>query len=246
MIRYHSHHERRSRLADLENRRLFKQTALIILSVVIFVSALIFLGIPALIKLAIFLGDIRSTSAPVEQSDTIPPATPQIVTLPVATSSAELDISGYTEAGAAVSLYQNGAHLVDSLASDQGDFVFPMVTLNPGLNRFYAVAKDAAGNESPPSSTQTIVYDSKAPNLVIDNPKDGQQFNGASAQMITVSGTTDPDVSVKLNDRLLVVNLDGTFTSKYPLQDGSNPLHFVATDAAGNTTNLDLTVSFSN
>jgi hypothetical protein len=245
MIRYHSHRERRSRLGQQENIRLFKQTALIILVVLALLASLIFLGIPALIKLAVFLGDLRNSASPIETTDTIPPATPQFNPIPSATSSATLNLTGYSEPGANITLYQNGNQISTTLVDDQGVFTFPQVNLEPGLNRFYAIAQDIAKNDSLQSATQTTVLDNSLPTLTIQSPSDGQQFIGLNEQTINIQGTTDSDVSITLNDRLLVVNSDGNFNSRYSLQEGDNILKFTAIDTAGNSIQTQLTVNYS-
>jgi large repetitive protein len=245
MIRYHSTKERRSRLTDLENKRLVKQTFLLVFAVIAIMAVILFVGIPSLVKLAVLLGNLKGKATPIVQTDTVPPATPQVNTIPDATSSATLTLSGFTEPGATAVLYQNGERLSDTPVDTQGNFVFTDITLNSGLNRFYIIAKDAASNESLQSSTQTIIYDNATPTLTVDSPQDGHQYFGLSQQMLTVQGKTDPDVTLKLNDHFLVVNSDGSFTGRFQLQTGDNHLTLIASDPAGNQTQTSLTVKFS-
>ncbi len=244
MIRYRSPKERRSRMAEVENRRLVKQTILMLLVGLAIIGAIVFLGIPALIKLAVFLGEMKNSATPIAQEDTIPPPTPQLLTLPVATSSASLSLEGFTEKNATIKLFHNGQLSTETLANNDGLFVFQDINLEDGLNRFYTIALDASGNESPPSSIQNTIYDSEAPTLTISKPLSGQQFYGQNERLITVMGTTDPGVQVKLNDTLLVTNQDGNFSTTYQLNEGSNELKFSAQDSAFNTSESSLSVEY--
>jgi len=245
MIRYHSRRERRSRLESQENKRFIRQTFLIIFTTIALLAGIVFLGIPAFIKFAVFLGNLRSNSQPVAQTDTIPPATPLLDPIVPATASAKLDLSGSSEASSTVHLYINGIKETDTAANGAGDFVFTGIGLVKGLNRFYVNALDRSGNESLPSSTQSIVYDSDAPTLSVSSPSDGQAFYGPTVLVISVKGLTDPDNSLTMNDRLVVVQSDGTFNDRIELQEGDNHLKFSATDRAGNVTTADLTVKYS-
>jgi hypothetical protein len=65
-----------SRLARKEEVRSLRQAFFFGILTIVFLLLLIFLGIPALIKMAIFLGEIRSSSTPVKTEDLLPPAPP--------------------------------------------------------------------------------------------------------------------------------------------------------------------------
>lgn len=206
---------------------------------------LVFVGLPILFKVAVYLGNLRDSSGPLEIQDTLPPSTPQLTTLPSATTSATLNLSGFAEARSTVSLYQNGNRLDSGPANEAGEFSFPSITLDQDLNRFYVLATDEAGNESLPSSTQTVVFDSDAPTLNILFPASGQQFYGPGEEIMTVKGSTDPQVTIRINDRIVVVASDGSFSERLQLKEGDNQLLFLATDLAGNQTSTQLTVNYT-
>ena len=68
----------------------------------------VFFGIPLLIKLAVFLGNVRSSSLPVETQDQVPPSPPIFTTNFEATSSSRMTLAGYAEPGSSVLISLNG------------------------------------------------------------------------------------------------------------------------------------------
>jgi hypothetical protein len=222
-----------------------KQTIIILLAAVAFLIFFFWVGIPSLIDLAVSLGNSKAASRFGQDVDTIPPAPPQLDILPVATSSSTIDIAGTTESGATVHLYQNNTKTEETTADNQGFFSFINLNLNPGFTSFYAQSIDPAGNQSQHSSTQTVKFDSDNPDLIISSPSDGKKFSGVTQQLIDISGTTDPDAIVFLNDRQLVVTGNGNFATKFELDEGDNKLNFTAKDQAGNQTEVEIKVHYS-
>lgn len=234
----------RSRLEKVESERMTRQAIVVIIVTIVLVALLIVFGIPALINVALFLGEINSTGTPIEQTDTIPPPAPQVATPPQATNSAQLNLTGYTETGATVKLYHNGNQIAETTTNDQGEFQFLNLTLSQGENRLYAQAIDTAGNQSSRSVTHTVTVDQKPPELEVIQPEDGQEFIGLNERLISIQGTTEPEVSVKINERFAVVDSQGDFNSRQQLEEGDNTITITATDEAGNTTTEDLTVRY--
>lgn len=235
---------RRSRLTKQENKRIAKQTILILFATIAFLIIFFWVGIPGLIKLAVVLGNAKATSK-FNQEDTLVPLPPQF-TFPVeATSSASIIIMGNAEPGTIVSLFQNQNAAVESTADNQGNFSFATIELSDGENTFYATSTDLAGNKSQPSQSQSITLDTKAPSLTIEKPTDGASIFGTLNQLTDIVGTTDPDTIITIGDRQIVVTGDGSFFTKYELQDGDNTLAFKAVDKAGNQTTKEIKVNFS-
>ncbi len=245
MIRYHSANERKSRLARHENARFMRQTILIIVATIGLIAAIIFFGIPLLIRAAVFLGDLRNSAQPLEQTDTIPPSAPQIITPPQATNSATLTVNGFSESGSKIDLFNNNALVSQTVVDADGNFSFSQIALDDGINRMYAIAYDEAGNASVRSSSQTIVFQSKAPTLVINLPTENQHFFGLSERTIEISGKTDPGTTVTVNEQHALVSTDGQFSTRLQLNPGNNKLTITTTDQAGNQTSKEVNVNYS-
>lgn len=200
----------------------------------ILILGLIFLGIPLLVKTAVFLGDLSASKHPVDKTDIIAPAPPRLILPYEATNSANLTIDGYSEKGVSVFLTQNGDSLGSTTAKDDGTFSF-LVTLKSGDNNFIAVAIDQAGNKSQPSENQTIYFSNKPPELTVET-------SNITSNQVDVNGSTN-GVRLVVNDRLIIINSDGKFQTKISLNPGENTLTFIASDRAGNQTKKELKVT---
>lgn len=229
----------RSRLSRLEERRSIQKARWLVLATIAALVAIGVFGLPVLVKLAGFLGDLRSSGQPIEKNDTIPPTPPRWLTSYDATNSAQIALSGLAEAGATVFVTQNQKDIGSVVVSDTGEFQLNNITLDKGGNVFAAVAVDQAGNKSRPSTVVEIVFSSSSPQLEIDSPKDLETITGTSVE---VKGRTDAS-RLTINDRYVIVSPEGLFSATFKLHDGENVLVLVASDPAGNQTRKELTVT---
>lgn len=204
--------------------------------------AVIAFGIPALIKLAIFLGDIRSSSVPIESQDTIPPSPPIFTTSAEATSKRFLSVAGYAEPAAKVTIVVNTLEGGEVVADNEGLFKFE-INLDEGENEIYALAKDGAGNESGQSQKLMIVFDEKPPKLEVTAPS--KEKTTTDKNKIEIVGLTEAGATVTINEHLTVLDQNGAFTYSLGLSAGENEIMVTATDKAGNKTEKILTVTFS-
>lgn len=98
-----------------------------------------------------------------------------------------------------------------------------------------------------------VLVDNSKPFLHIESPENQLATKSAS---IEVSGETEPDVSLFLNDTSLELFGEGKFKTQVTLQDGLNKLSFKSVDMAGNETcnereviyesNPDVTLTINN
>lgn len=232
----------RSRLARKQSEKIKRRAVLYIFLTLALALVLLFVGIPLLIRLAVFVGNIRGSGNLPESSDQIPPSPPKIMAPFEATNSAQFTLRGFAENGSTVKLYNSSLPSGEVLADNEGVFTVERFTLTEGRNEITAVAVDEAGNESQPSRTVVINFDGQPPTLEITEPQDGQEISQESE--IGIRGQTEEGVKVFLNGRMLIVSPEGTFNYPYNLQEGSNTLSFVARDEAGNQTEKSITVNF--
>ena len=93
-----------------------------------------------------------------------------------------------------------------------------------------------------------VVLKNSAPTLDISTPSDGQRFDKnsiGSGNSISVSGKTDQGVSVTVNGFWAVVDDSNNFSYTLPLQNGDNQIKIIAIDQAGNKTEKDIKVNYS-
>jgi len=154
-----------------------------------------------------------------------------------------VNLSGSDEAGTTVKLTFNGKDM-ENVTDKSGKFTFS-ANLNDGENTFSAVAIDQAGNQSQKTQDYKITFDNKKPDLTISYPSDGSQFFGSNQRQVTIQGNTESNCQVTINDRIIAVDDTGKFQYTGSLNDGENKFNVKSTDQAGNTTEKNLTFTFS-
>ncbi|HBO2795993.1 TPA: BapA prefix-like domain-containing protein, partial [Pseudomonas aeruginosa] len=148
---------------------------------------------------------------------------------PVVEPSNGSELSGTAEPGSSVTLTDgNGNPIGQTTADANGNWSFTPSTPLPDGTVVNVVARDAAGNSSPPAS---VTVDAVAPATPTVDPSNGT----------TLSGTAEPGSSVTLTDGngnpIGQVTSDGsgnwTFTPSTPLPNGT-VVNATATDPSGN------------
>ncbi|MFF6586660.1 Ig-like domain-containing protein, partial [Pseudomonas aeruginosa] len=149
---------------------------------------------------------------------------------PVVEPSNGSEFSGTAEPGSSVTLTDgNGNPIGQTTADANGNWSFTPSTPLPDGTVVNVVARDAAGNSSPPAS---VTVDAVAPATPTVDPSNGT----------TLSGTAEPGATVTLTDGngnpIGQVTADGSgnwsFTPSTPLANGT-VVNATATDASGNT-----------
>jgi hypothetical protein len=229
---------KRENLSDEEK---IKRRAIIfgVLTIVLIIAIVVW-GIPLFIRLVDYLGDLKSSSQPQTQEDTIPPPVPRFTYIPEATNSGQLEITGVTEPNSLVYLTLNG-NRIETTVNEEGDFEIEKVDLKKGKNTLSASAEDEAGNESDTTEQLEIIYDTEEPELEVKKPEDGSV---SDEQVVQIEGQTEPSARALVNDHVVIVDQQGKFTYRMTLQEGSNEIKVMAEDKAGNTTEKELTVTY--
>jgi len=234
---------RTSLLAKKEKERNLRKAFLYGFLTILLGMAIFFLGVPALIKLAVFVGKINSSSILPEQSDNIPPSPPVFNPLFEATNSAQISISGFAEGESTVKLFFNNKE-EDVLADQEGKFTFSNLNLKEGQNRVYAIAVDKRGNESNYSEKIDILYDNKPPELDISQPQDGETISTENNR-IEIVGKTDEGANILINEHFVVIDSEGNFSYQISLDKGENEIKVVSKDKAGNQTEKTIKINYS-
>ncbi len=233
---------RKSRLSRRAAKESQKKLIFSLCGIVIVLFLLFKFGIPLLIKFSLFMAGNKTP-------DTIQSANqPSFIAPPIlnqyasATNSAQITISGNASAKQEIKLYVNN-QVVDSKNTDSdGSFMFDKLTLSTGDNTIQAKAK-VKDKESDFSNTISVAYLNKAPSLDVNQPSDGQSF--AKDPSLTVKGKTDPSAKVTVNDFQAIVDDSGNFSYTMQMQNGDNQLKIITSDEAGNKTEKDLKVTYT-
>ncbi|EKD5485844.1 TPA: BapA prefix-like domain-containing protein [Salmonella enterica] len=213
--------------------------------------------------------DAAGNASPVSDSvnfvvDTTPPLAPVITSVSddqapglgtIANGQSTNDptptFSGTAEAGATITLYENGTVIGTTTAQPDGAWSVSTSTLASGTHVITAVATDAAGNGSPNSTAFTLTVDTTAPQTpiltsVVDDVAGGATGNLANGQITndnrpTLNGTAEAGSVVSIYDGgtlLGVTTADAggawSFAPTTGLSDGTRTLTVTATDPASN------------
>lgn len=239
---YSQYKKRKTRLAKVEEKKSIKQALFFIFLTIILVFILISVGIPSLIKMIAFLGDIHSSSQKIETNQILLPNPPVLQPLVEATNSARINVVGFADKKVNVKLIINQIE-EEVTVGENGKFIFKNLKLKLGENKIKAKAIDELGNESNFSSELLIIFDNQPPELKIVSPQDKDKFFDKDKQIV-VKGITEAGINVFTNGRLSVSDFEGNFSSEIELKEGENRLEVKAKDKAGNETVKQITVTY--
>ncbi|MGD0589793.1 MAG: RHS repeat-associated core domain-containing protein [Bacteroidota bacterium] len=161
-----------------------------------------------------------------------------IVTAPidsVITNITQITVRGTVSSQFPVTLTVNGAPVsvgLDSTFSTQ-------VNLQEGINTITVIATNSVGSAT--TVIRTVRRDTQTPQLTLISLEDGM-VTKQSSLLIQGSVSDLTKVTVTVNGLPVNINPDGTFTYQVTLVEGRNTITFVATDAAGNHTEVVRTV----
>jgi VCBS repeat/type 1 secretion C-terminal target domain (VC_A0849 subclass) len=161
-------------------------------------------------------------------------------------------LSGTGEAGATITVYDNGTLLGTTTVNGSGSWTFTSTKdLTTGSHSLTATATDPVGNTGPASTAWVVVVDTTAPNapLITTVADDVGNVKGNLAlgqptddTTPTLSGTSEANAIIHIYDKGVDIGqtqADGggnwSFTPTTPLTEGAHDLTVKATDAAGNT-----------
>ncbi|MDZ7277432.1 Ig-like domain-containing protein [Pantoea eucrina] len=218
-------------------------------------------------------GNTGAPSAPFAITvDTTPPAAAGALQLsndssgtlvPIAAGSTTNDttpvLSGTAEAGATVTVRDNGTVLGTALVDAAGNWQFTTAPLNAGAHSFTATVTDAAGNSGPTSAAIPFNLDTTQPapasNLLLVNDQNGNAVpitNGFTNDTTPVlSGTAAVGSTVTVLDGTTVlgtvtVGAGGNWSFTAPtLTQGAHSLTTTVTSAAGNVSEPSAPLAFT-
>ena len=177
----------------------------------------------------------------VSAGDTTPPVV--IITTPpdqTLTNSPTITVTGTVDEDVTSVTVNGNAASFQPGQSTAVEFTATNVALSEGANTILVVATDLAGNQG--STSITVTLDTIPPQITIDSPLDGAEL---TTTPIVVSGTVnEPVTSVTVNAQS--ANVNGlAYTYSLDLQEGANPITVAATDLAGNTSQLSISVTYT-
>lgn len=229
-----------SRYARVEERRARRRLYLAIAGIAgVFLFLLLF-GVRILVGFSLFVDWIRGASPQQQQSTVLLP--PVLDPAPEATFSARIKITGSAQPDTTLIVYLNEKEFKKMTVPKIGTFELEDVVLQEGENVMSAKVTDE-DKMSELSNVLRITRKSEGPLIEVTSPEDGREVVGDDSRL-TIEGKTEEDVTVTVNGRFVVVESDGSFRSTMNLSEGETTLTIVATDVAGNKSQLSRRVTY--
>lgn len=220
-----------SRLERQQERSAKRQAGLLIVGSIVVLVLFIMYGFPAILNLTSVIGNLRGKKISSVTEKGVIPLVPRLAQDFEATKSAQMTLSGVADPKTAVEIFQNEKTLGTTVSKDNGLFSME-VDLSKGANIFTAVAISESGQKSSISDSYIVYFLNSPPKLEILSSKDG-----------IITGKSDANTTVTINDHQAIVKSDGSFSYSLNLNSGDNKIKIVATDRAGNQKVVELTLS---
>jgi len=234
---------RRSRLSKNTEKKTRKTMLLSVIGIVIILFLLFRFGVEFLVNFSLFVSGSKNQGNSLINTNQINFVAPPVLnTLPTATNSAQIFISGNSMPDETINLYINNNNADQAQTDKDGKFIFSE-NLNGGDNQIKAEAVYKS-KKSDFSNVFDVIYKNSQPTLEISSPSDGQSFK-KDQNTANVTGKTDPNASVTVNGFWAIIDDNNNFSYNLPLQNGDNQIKVVVTDQAGNKTEKDLKVNYS-
>jgi glucodextranase-like protein len=169
-------------------------------------------------------------------------AAPIADSLPAYTRDPQLQLTGKVpsfavQAGRGLQVVLNGAVVATTPLDPSGAFNATL-TLKDGANSIGVAL--VADRDVVAASSYTVVLDRTTPTMTLSQPAPGSTVD---AKNIVVIGTTEPNSTITVNGRIVVITPEGGFTDSFPATPGSVLITVVARDRAGNETTQKVTVT---
>jgi len=179
-----------------------------------------------------------SMSSNISRSDTARPETSQSTTssgakiLGSAVKKYRLQIS--TSSSFSMIVHEEVKDLKDKISLD-----FSSLELPDGIYFWRVAYIDQMGFEGKFSEPRSFILDTKPPVINLFSPQEGMEYD---SEFIYVEGKTEPGVTLLVNDMPTNVEADGKFLYALLAKEGIVKIKIVATDSAGNQSEVTRTV----
>jgi exonuclease VII small subunit len=147
----------------------------------------------------------------------------------------------YDDVRAAVYEHGNGWGSSEQLNEDTLGSVGDMSVAMDGDGNGFAIWAQSDSGKSDIWGARYSAVDDTPPPISIESPEDGGSFE---TSVIAVTGSTEPGASLVINGMVVSVEVDGSYSCKVLLTEGSNYIVATATDPAGNWASASVTVTY--
>lgn len=204
---------------------------------------LLLFGVRILIGFSLFVDWIRGGTPQNQQQQSALLLPPVLDPVPEATFSARIRVTGSAQPDTTLIVYLNEEEYKKMTVPTEGTFELDDVPLQKGDNVMSAKITDGGENVSELSNVLRIMQKSEGPLMEVTAPEDGREIVGDDSRL-TIEGKTEENVSITVSGRFVVVGSDGSFRYTMNMPEGETVLTIVATDVAGNKTEVERRVMY--
>lgn len=230
------------RLSRHENKEFARKVTLYLVLLAVIFYFIFFYGIKFLLNFSVFIAHLGSNTKQIAS----PPkddfvGTLSIDSIPVATNSSRIIVAGSMINYDSVAFYVNGQQVKEKEHLSSDSFQEEINDLKKGVNEVFVRVKTRDGKHEKKSEIYTVTYIADKPKLELKEPQDHSKTN---KNEVNVSGSTDKEIFIKINELPVVVDAAGNFQTSVKLKDGDNQIIVTAQDVAGNVETKTLTVTY--
>ncbi len=231
-----------SRLSSRRQQAQFRRLLLIGGCIILLFIAAFQVGLKSIINATLFVNTFKSPGDSTSQSSLEDSffGTFSLDDPPGATREAKLIVRGNTNGYEKMIPFVNGLKQ-KPVEVKKDSFEIVLTSLESGENTFYVLATTNNGKHTKKSSSYTVVYRNKPPEIEFETPHDK---DAVSRPELAVKGKTDKGVTLRINRMPVVVNWEGKFQTTIQLKEGENTIEAVVIDDAGNTSDKKIMVTY--
>lgn len=223
------------------NKKYLTQSAVYFLLTIGFLILIFKLGITGAVEISSLFQRKNSAANPPDLYENIIQS-PELFSIPEATNSASLPISGYSLPNQKVDIYINDFNVKSFDVNSEGKFE-GFISLSLGLSKIYATTVNSKGIQSSSSKSWTVFYNNSPPYLEVLEPENNTIIKGRQ-NTVVIKGKISPPSRAFVNDHQMVIENEGYFNYNATLQPGENKFKIVCLDPAENKTELEWKVNY--
>lgn len=233
-----------TRLSTYRQKQFRRKVLFYVFTLALIIILLFTFGLKLLIQTSLIIANIASPKKSLQTQESKDGSffgALNIDNVPTATNSARLIVSGSITNYDTVEFYINDKKVDEKSFSSSDSFSSEIGDLEVGDNIIYLKAKATNTKDTKESQRFTVTYKNQKPTLEITEPETPKKTNKPD---IKVSGQTDKEIFIHVNEMPLVVDSSGNFQTTVMLKEGENNIIVKAEDNAGNIESKTLTITY--
>lgn len=231
-----------SRLESHRQKNLYRRIYLLTGVLIIFMIFMYTVGLRLIIDGSLMLSGVNKNTKTIDNISNVNNDFSNLLVdhPPTATNAASILLTGSVINFDQVEFYLNDEK-IKNISPTEGNFSEIIEDLQKGNNEIYLIAKSSSDKRLKKSDVYDVIYKNEKPKLEITQPSDQTKTN---QQEIIISGKTNSETYIRINNHPVVVDAKNEFHSSETLKEGENKFEIIAEDAIGNTETKQLTVTY--